>query len=235
MSQTMTDEKPVLTDDDILEWLKANPKFLSRNPDAAEFLVPPRRVNNDRKVADFQSYMIQRLKDDREDVIQSARDIVETSRANMNNQTRIHHSILMLLDATTFDDFIHTITMDLAAMLDVDIISLVVEFDDPVLPQIDLTGVRVVGPGTLDLLTKAQRIVLESGIAGLDELYGGGAGLVKSQCLMRLHIAEGAPDVLLAFGSRNPVMFQPGMGTEQISFLGGVIERCFRAWLGQEA
>ncbi len=231
MSQTMTEDTTRLSDDDILEWLRKNPQFLTRNPEAAEFLVPPRRVNNDRKIADFQSYMIQRLKDDREDVIQSAREIVETSRANMNNQTRIYNAILMLMDAHGFDDFIHTITMDLATMLDVDIISLVVELDDRALPQIDLTGVRVVGAGTLDLLTKRQHILLESGIAGLDELYGGGAGLVKSQCLLRLHIADGAPRVLVAFGSRNPDLFHPGMGTEQIGFLGAIIERCFRSWL----
>lgn len=231
MPQTMTEDKPRLTDDDILEWLRANPQFLTRNPDAAEFLVPPRRVNNDRKIVDFQSYMIQRLKDDREDVIQSARDIVETSRANMNNQTRVYNSILMLMDATSFEDFIHTITMDLAAMLDVDIISLVVELNDAILPQIDLNGVRVVGPGTLDLLTRRQPVILESGIAGLDELYGGGAGLVKSQCLLRLHIADAAPHVLIAFGSRNPDLFHSGMGTEQIAFLGAIIERNFRHWL----
>lgn len=231
MSQIMTDDRPKLTDDDILDWLRANPQFLTRNPDAAEFLVPPRRVNNDRKIADFQSYMIQRLKDDREDVLQSARDIVETSRANMNNQTRIYNAILMLMDAHSFDDFVQTITMDLAAMLDVDIISLVVELHDAVLPQIDLSGVRVVGPGTIALLTGRQHIALESQIAGLDELYGGGAGLVKSQCLMQLHIADNAPGALIAFGSRNPDLFHPGMGTEQISFLGAIIERCFRSWL----
>ncbi len=231
MSQTMTDEKPVLSDEDVLNWLKANPKFLSRNPDAVEFLVPPTRRDNDRKVADFQSYMIKRLKDDREDVLQSARDIVATSRANMNNQTRIHNAILMLLEAAHFDDFIHTMTMDIAAMLDVDIISLVVEINDDIVPRIDLTGVRMVNPGMIDHLLKKQTMTLESHINGREELYGGGAGLVKSQVLMRLHIAPGTPSALLAFGSRNPDMFQPGMGTEQIAFLGGVIERCFRAWL----
>lgn len=231
MSQIMTDEKPLLNDEDILNWLKENPKFLSRNPDAVEFLVPPTRRDNDRKVADFQSYMIKRLKDDREDVIQSARDIVATSRANMNNQTRIHNAILMLLEASHFDDFIHAITMDLAAMLDVDIISLVVESNDGMIPRIDLTGVRMIGPGMMDHLVKKQAIVLEAGIHGREELYGGGAGLVKSNLLLRLNIAPGTPPALLAFGSRNPDMFQPGMGTEQIAFLGGVIERCFRAWL----
>lgn len=230
MSNIMTDE-PILTDDDILNWLKANPKFLARNPQATDLLVPPTRVNNDRKIADFQGYMIKRLKDDREDVISNAREIVETSRANMNNQARIHNAVLLLLEATNFQDFIHTMTMDFAALLDVDVVSLVVEIDAAQIPQIDLTGVRVVGPGTVDLLTKRQAITLEAATSGLDELYGGGAGLVKSQALVRLHIGGDTPAALLAFGSRNPQMFQPGMGTEQIGFLGHVIERCFRAWL----
>lgn len=231
MSQTMADEKTPLTDDEILSWLKNNPKFLARNPEAVDLLVLPTRVNNDKKVADFQSYMIKRLKDDREDVIGHAREIVETSRANMNNQARIHNAVLLLLEATNFQDFIHTMTMDFAALLDVDVVSLVVEIDDGSIPQIDLTGVRVVGPGTIELLTKRQNITLEPAISGLEELYGGGAGLVKSQALVRLNIGGDTPPALLAFGSRNDKMFQSGMGTEQIGFLGHVIERCFRTWL----
>lgn len=231
MSQTMTDEKPPLTDDDILDWLRANPQFLARNPDAMEVLIPPTRVNNDRKVADFHAYMIKRLKDDREDVLTNAREIVETSRANMNNQARIHNAILLLLEATNFQDFIHTMTMDFAALLDVDVISLVVEIDDGMVPQIDLTGVRVVGTGTVDMLTGGQPITLEAATRGLDQIYGGGAGLVKSQALVRLNIGGDTPPALLAFGSRNPTLFQPGMGTEQLTFLAQVIERCFRSWL----
>ena len=235
MSDTMTNELPPLTDDDVMEWLKANPKFLSRNPEASEFLVPPTRKDNDKKVADFQSYMIKRLKDDREDIIQSAREIVETSRANMNNQTRIHNAVLLLLEATGFQDFIQTMTMDFASLLNVDIVSLIIETDDGSIPQIDMTGVRIVGPGTINLLTSNHNIVLEPAIRGLDELYGGAANLVKSQTLMQLNIADHLPRAMLAFGSRDPNMFQPGMGTEQIAFLGRVIERCFWSWLSRGA
>jgi uncharacterized protein YigA (DUF484 family) len=221
----------MINDDDVMAYLKANPKFLTRNPDAAEYLVPPTRKDNDKKVADFQSYMIKRLKDDREDIIQSARDIVETSRANMNTQSRIQHAVLLLLEATSLQDFIHTITMDFASLLDVDIVSLIIESDDEIIPQIDLSGVRIVGPGTIDLLTKGHHIILEPAISGLDELYGGAAGLVKSQALLRLNIADHLPRVMIAFGSRNPQAFQPGMGTDHIAFLGHVVERCFWSWL----
>lgn len=235
MSQIMTDEPVKLTDDDVMAWLKANPKFLTRNPGAAELLIPPTRKDNDKKIADFQSYMIKRLKDDREDIIQSAQDIVQTSRANMNTQTRIQNAVLLLLEAGDFQDFIHTMTMDFASLLNVDIVSLVIEIDDDVIPQIDMTGVRVVGAGTIDLLTRKHQIVMEPAINGLNELYGGGATLVKSQLLLRLSIADHLPRALLAFGSRDPNLFQPGMGTEQIAFLGRVVERCFWSWLSRGA
>jgi hypothetical protein len=36
---------------------------------------------------------------------------------------------------------------------------------------------------------------------------------------------------MLAFGSREPDLFQQGHGTELISFLARVVERCIRSWL----
>jgi iduronate 2-sulfatase len=47
----------------------------------------------------------------------------------MSNQARIHKAVLMILEARDFEDYIHTLTMDLAPVLGVDIIALVVEAD----------------------------------------------------------------------------------------------------------
>jgi uncharacterized protein YigA (DUF484 family) len=219
-----------LSKTEIIEWLRANPDFLSDNPEVCDFLTPPLSVSG-KGLADFQAYMIKRLKDDKDEVIESAREIVETTRVNMNNQVRIHKAVLMVLEAVNFEDFIRTITLDFAALLDIDIISLVVEADGEVVPHINMPGVRLMTPGTVALLMKEHDVVLESNIMGLEEIYGGGAGLVKSQTLLRLHIGGDTPPALLAFGSRDPDLFQPGQGTEQILFLGRVVERCFKSWL----
>lgn len=175
--------------------------------------------------------MIKRLKDDKEEVIESAKEIVETSRLNMSNQARIHQAVLMLLEATSFEDFIQTITMDIVSLLGIDIISLVVEAEGDVIPHIDISGVKAVTSGTVNLLLADKNILLESHMNGIDNIYGGGAGLVKSQLLMRLPIAQGMPPVMLAFGSRDPEMFTPGQGTELVEFLARVIERCLYNWL----
>jgi uncharacterized protein YigA (DUF484 family) len=234
MPDAMTDtKKPSLTADDVKNWLKANQNFLQKHPEVLDFLAPPKAVSG-KGVADFQAYMVKRVREDRDDVLDQAKDIIETSRANMNNQTRVQKAILLLLDARNFEDFIRTITMDFAAIFDVDIISLVVEASGKSIPQISLAGVRAVNAGSIDLMMRGKPIVLESAMAGFEEVYGGGAGLVKSQALVRLDIASAAPAAMIAFGSRNPDLFQPGQGTELIGFVGQVVARLMRIWLDVE-
>jgi uncharacterized protein YigA (DUF484 family) len=232
MSGTMTLEKPPtnITEENVIEWLRKNPNFLIERPEVCDFLTPPTE-KRERNISDFQSFMIKRLKEDKEGIIEEAREMVETSRLNMNNLSRIHKAVLMMLEAQNFEEFIHVMTMDFSALMDVDIVTITVESEGDVIPHIHMNGVHVVTPGTIDLLMKDKVIILEENIAGCDKLYGGGSGLVKSQALVKLNIGHDVPQALLAFGSRNPEMFQSGQGTEMIFFLGQVVERCFRLWL----
>ena len=228
-SPTNKDTTP-LSEQDVINWLRQHPDFLTRNPDLCDFLLPPEERKG-KGVADFQHYMIKRLREDRDGVIEEAREIVETSRANMNNQSRLFRTVLLLLDARSFDEFIKTITMDMPSLLDVDIITLLVESDDDVIPHVNLSGVRAIPAGTADKIMGDNRVMLSANITGEDLFYGGGAGLVKSQVLLKIKIAPNLPSAMVAFGSRDPNQFQPGQGTELIAFLGHVIERYMRIWL----
>ena len=128
-SQVSEDYSPAMTDtdaNDVIAFLRKNPKFLIEYPEACDLLMPPQSVDG-RKVADFQSFMIQRLKDDKADVMNMTAELVENARNNMNNQQRIHKAVLRLLEARNFEEFIQFITMDLSALLDTDISVLVVE------------------------------------------------------------------------------------------------------------
>ena len=221
---------PELDDDDVIAWLKAHPDFLARHPDVIDLLLPPKE-NSGRKIADFQSYMIQRLKADKAEAIGMTREVVETARNNMNSQTRIHKAILRLLEAQSFDEFIESITSDLTALLDVDITTLVVEADGQNIPHIHTTGIRVIPEGTVDIWMQGKNILLQSDISGIEPVYGAGATLVKSQALVRVDVSHQTPPAIIAFGSRDPFLFTPTQGTELVSFLARVIERQFRSWL----
>ncbi len=230
MSDSQEQTAPPLSAEDIVEYLRANPKFLQKNPEACDFLIPPKN-SDDKKVADFQSFMIKRLKDDKEKVIESTQAIVENARSNMNNQQRIHKVVLRLLEAKNFEEFIHIITMDLSAMLDTDISVLVVESNGNDIPHITTNGIRVIPEGTIDKWMTGNRVLLQSNISGIEPIYGGGATLVQSQALLRVDISMDTPPAILAFGSRDPNMFEDGQGTELIDFLARVVERAFRSWL----
>lgn len=217
-----------ITEDDVLEFLRRNPKFLQQNPEAMDLLVPPKSESG-RGIADFQNYMIQRLKADKEQVMTTTREIVENSRANMNNQQRVHKAVLRLLEAKNFEDFIESITADLSNILDVDIAVLVVESNE--IPHVHTSGIRVIPGGTVDKWMQGKNVLLQDDISGIEAIYGGGATLVRSQILLRVDISMDTPPAIIAFGSRDPNLFHEGQATDQILFLARVIERCFRAWL----
>lgn len=223
-------DKNDITPEDIKLFLKDNPKFFSEHPDAIDFVLPP-KGKKEKGIADFQAYMIDRLKADKEEVLGTAQELVETARSNMNNQQRIHNAVLRLLEARTFEEFINIITMDLATMLDTDMSVLVVEAEGRTLPHIQTSGVRLIPEGTVDRWMGEKACLLESDIQGIEPIYGGGATLIRSQALLRVDISMNTPPAILAFGSRDPFMFQQGQATDQVAFMARVVERAFRQWL----
>lgn len=234
VSHSDSPDVPALTPASVTAWLLEHPdflrEFLARHPQSVETLLPEKSKKQG-NIADFQTYLIERLKADKSEALATAQEVVETARYNMNNQTRIHTAVLRMLEAPTFDQFIDSLTGDLTAMLDVDITTLVVESDGDKIPHITTHGIRIVPEGTIDKWMGLRNILHQSDIGGVEAIYGAGAALVRSQVLIRIAIGHPAPAAILAFGSRNPTHFQPGQGTEQISFLAQVIERLFRAWL----
>ncbi len=228
---TSTTDTMQLDADDILAWLKAHPNFLQKHPEACEYLLPPKEYTG-KGVADFQAHMVQRLKRDKEDMLNTTREIVEVSRINMNSVTRIHDATLKLLEARSFVEFIETVTHDIAAILDVDVAVLVVEAPQGVdVPRLEDSGVRIVPQGAIQHWMQDNLSILESDMVGIEEIYGAAARLVRSQAVLRVDISKLTPPAMLAFGSRDPEMFGQGQGTELISYLARVVERSFRLWL----
>ncbi len=225
--------EPKLTDKDIVKYLQDNPAFMQRNPDVIDLLIPP--TKREKGIADFQSYMIERLKADKTEVMEATRELVENARSNMSNQARIHDAVLRLLEARRFDEFIHCMTMDMATLLGVDIAVFLVEAEGNNIPHISTSGIRMVPAGTLGKWMGGKNVLLQDNISGIEAIYGGGATLVKSQILLRIDISMDTPPAVLAFGSRDPNMFNEKQSTDQILFLARVIERSFRTWLNLQA
>lgn len=217
--------------DRVASYLRRHPNFLSDYPELLETLLPPKRREHGEAVVDFQSAMIERLRGENRRIGELQADLLATSRANMTTQSRIHAGVLALLEATTFENLIQAITTDLAVLLDVDVVALCVEAPDSH-PRRDVAGVHMLAPGEVDLILGPNRdIVLIPDNQGANPLYGAAAGLVRSEALLRLRPSAKAPTGLLALGSRVEGRFDPGQGTELLSFLARILELCIRTWL----
>lgn len=227
---TQASTKPSLSDKDVIAFLKENPDFLIKNPKLLQALTPPGE-NKGRGVVDFQQFMLERLKSDKKDAVDRQREIIEMSRSNMNIQARVHACVVRLLDARSFAEFVETITTEVGVILDVDIVTLIIEATGKDIPHVQFNGVRVVEKGVIDHFLGGKDSHLEGSCKGHEIIFGGAAGLVHSQALLNLNISSITPKGMIAFGSRDPNTFNDGQGTELIGFLADVIERMMRHWL----
>ncbi len=221
---TKPSEDSSLTAEQVLLWLKENNDFLVKYPQACEYMVPPKNQTG-KGVADFQHYMMQKLRADREAVMDTTREIVEISRTNMQNLSRIHDAVLKVLDCHTIEQFAQILTVDVCALLDIDLAAFVFETSRRVNPYVNLPGIRLVPEGTVQSWLGNRPALLQSNIYGVEEIYGGGARLVRSQAVIKLNMSTDLPPSVIAFGSRDPDMFNESQGVEMVGFLTRVIEK----------
>jgi hypothetical protein len=225
---------PVMEKDDIIAYLKQNRGFFKEHPDVLEDLDLPAQ-DHGKGVVDFQQVLLERLKTDKSNAQKLQKELIDTVRANMNNQGRVHTAILVLLEADSFEELVAVITQDFPVLLDVDTVNVVIESTSKEIPFINQSGIRFARQGTVQKWLGTGDALLQANVNGQEEIFGPGAGLVKSQALLRLEISTKTPAGLIAFGSRDPEAFGPDQGIDQIGFLAQVVERCFRIWLDVQA
>lgn len=214
----------------VAAYLQAHPDFVQRHPSVLQTLIPP-SFDRGRGVVDFQRYMVARLQSDVDLLGLEKTALIHTARANAQSQSRMHEAVLALIEARSLGQLIETLTGDLPVMLDVDVIAMAVESTGADVAYVAASGIRIVEQGAVKRRLGRRDVVLHGGTTGEPAIYGPAAGLIKSEALLRLAVGKGTPLGMLAFGSRDPELFQEGQGTELIAFLGAVLQRLFRTWL----
>ncbi len=224
-------ENGLPTANGVAEFLRRNPDFLARRPELLDVLTPPARDRGN-GVVDLQQFMVERLRNDLAEMAAARDALVSTGRGNLSAQARVHKSILTLLAARSFEHFIETLTTDVVVILDLDVITIGVEQTRGNAAHAPSPGVCRLEPNMVDcLIGPGQGIALRTNVIGDPAIFGAGAGLVRSDALIRLSISETTPVAILALGSRDPEHFQPGQRTELLCFLARVVENSIRGWL----
>jgi uncharacterized protein len=218
----------------VAEYLERHPEFFGDWPELLEKLTLPSATSAeaDGRVVDLRGALIERQRGQLRDMARLRDEMVGAGRANLQAQSRVHQAALALLGAQTFEELIERTTADLAVILDLDAVTLGVEQRADSLPPVRIGGVFQLERGTVDRMVGVGRSAkLRSAVTGEPELYGAGAGLVRSDALIRLDISPLTPPALLALGSRNERHFEQTQGTELLLFLGAVLSQMIRVWL----
>jgi uncharacterized protein YigA (DUF484 family) len=216
----------------VTEYLHRHPDFLQKHPDAVLALTSPGREIGE-GVIDLQKIMLERAQTEVVRLKATQRKLIATNRVNLQTQSRVHQAVLAMMEAPGLDHLIHSVTNELALILDIDVVALAVEAADPKVTAGRVAGISRIPAGTVDgLLGEGRDTRLRPEGLGDEEIFGGAAGLVRSDALIRLNIGEDAPVGLLAFGSRRESTFHPSQGTELLTFLARALEIAVRGWLG---
>ncbi len=215
----------------VADYLRHHPDFFGQNPDLLEEIQRSARDCGE-GVVDLQQYIVEHLRTELAGLAAARDALVVTGRNNLSAQARVHKATLALLAAKSFEHFIETLTTDVAAILDLDVVTIGVEQNGSDSARAQTAGVFRLEQGTVDrLIGPDQAIALRETVEGDPAIFGSGAGLIASDALLRLSISGTTPTALLALGSRQADQFHPGQGTELLAFLARVVERCIRGWL----
>lgn len=216
---------------EVIGYLRRHPEFLDEHPEALRLLKPPGREIGE-GVVDFQQFLHERQRRELNRVNLEYRNLITVSRGNLASQSRVHKAALTILAAPSFGQLLQIVTTDLAVVLDVDVVTIVVENIAGITPRFNTHGVHLVDAGTVEeLLGPDKTVIYEADVAGDPTLFGGAAGLVRSQALLRLRFGRETPIGLLCIGTRKPGRFHPRLGIELLGFLGRIVGLSIGLWL----
>ena len=168
------------------------------------------------------------------------RTVIAAAYENLAGTNQVHRAILQMMDPLGFEDFLKTLSTEVAATLRVDCIRLVLESvqsaDDPAIRRLG-DVLFVAEPGfTADYMTNGRNVplrpvTLRQTIPVSDMIYGDRSGWIRSEALMKLDFGKGRLPGMLVLGSEDPHQFKPTHGTDLLTFFAGVFERSMRRWL----
>jgi uncharacterized protein YigA (DUF484 family) len=216
---------------EVMAYLRRHPDFFDEHPEALRLLRPSNRELGD-GVVDFQRFLYERQRQEVTRLNLEYRNLIAVSRGNLASQNRVHKAALAVLAAPSFGQLLQIVTTDFAMVLDVDVVTLAVENIAGVTPRFAVSGIHLLKSGTVeDLFGQDRTVLYEADVAGDPALFGGAAGLVRSQALLRLRFGRETPTGLLCIGTRKPGRFHPGLCTELLGFLARIVGLSIGLWL----
>ncbi len=218
----------------------ARPDVILQDPDVMRALVNADGQAQGANVIDLRSVAMDRL-EQRLDRLESAhRSVLAAAYDNLSGTQQIQRAILRMLEPQDFEEFVQTLSGDVADMLRVDGMRLLLETEQTE-DELSLTAMgdilSVAEPGFVRAYVTAGRdipmpnVLLRQRRPEIDQIYGPRGADIQSEALLVLELGADKLPALLIMGSSDPDQFHPSHGTDLLGFFGGVFERAMRLWL----
>jgi uncharacterized protein YigA (DUF484 family) len=193
-----------------------------------------------RNVVDLRGALVSRLESRLDQLSRTHRSVIAAAYENLAGASQVHRTILRLLDAADFAEFLRILVIEAPQIVAVDSARLCLE-----------SGVAEAGPADEAGLgeTLASRLVMlpEGGVAAYAALgdtaaregvllraapeeaeliWGDEAGAIRSEAFIDLDL--GPRRGAIAFGSEDARRFSEDQGVDLVAFLGGAAARILR-------
>ena len=228
--------------DELRDQILAAPDLILEDRELMAVLVGAERSTQGGKIVDLRGIAMERLEARLDRLEDTHRSVIAAAYENLAGTNQVHRAILRMLDPVDFEEFLHNLATDVAAILRVESIRLVLESPDPSTSSglearmADILAVR--HEGYIDRYIDGDReglpwrtVTLRQHGPGPDSPYGPQAQWIGSEALVRLDFGPGRQAGMIAMGAEDPHQFRPAQGTDLLTFFGGVFERQMRRWL----
>ncbi len=226
--------KSSITKQQVTEYLRSHPDFFKNNFELFETMTPPEEAH-DGNVVDLRTHMVGNLQKGIKSLKNKYDGLLVSSRDNMSTLHQVHDAALSLIRASTLEQLLEVIAMDLPALFNVDIVRLgleseAAEFYENKFGEQNASGVAFLESGLINKALGKEKSVLliadtaKQFIYGFEQIFANCSGIVESAALLRMKLPTLQKNVLLAFGVRIKNHFHEGQGTEMLSFLSQIVE-----------
>ena len=227
-------------DQDTRDRIIAAPEALLEDTGVMNALIAANERAMGSNVIDLRGIAMERLESRLDRLEDTHRTVIAAAYENLSGTNQVHRAILQLMDPLSFEDFLKSLTTDVAPTLRVECARLVLESvqgeADRSLRRLgDVLYIAQSG-FVADYISAGKNVPIRSVVLrqvqpANDLLYGEKAGWIRSEALMKLDFGTGRLPGMLALGAEDPHQFKSTHGTDLLGFFAGVFERTMRRWL----
>ena len=225
---------------DLRTLILEKPDRVLEDQDVMRALVHASEGARGANIVDIRGLAMNRLETRLNRLEDTHRSVIAAAYDNLAGTHQVHRAVMRLLEPVEFEAFLRALHGDVAETLRVSAVRLVFEsaHDGDATALGRLAGLlSLAEPGFVeDYLSHgrdltARPVTLRSVTPDGGGLYGGAPGWIRSEACLRVDLGTGRMPAMLALGSDDARLFEPGQGTDLLAFFGGAFERVLRRWL----